>query len=439
MVTRIKLRRDTAANWTAQNPILAAGEPGLETDTGKIKYGNGVGRWNTIEHTGGDALTNVGAITVQTGDADRWLVRLRKEDDTIQPSTNTGVIVYSTNYDSEGNVFVLAKINLTDDNVAAFKFTSAGELIWKTIFNQADNFYSEGHAAVTLTDDIVFCLGNETTNVIIVKLNGETGAIEFSQEVVLGLYYNIASIAVDSTGNIIIAGNDEADGVEQARGLIVKLSSTAGTITWQTTLTVENDDTRFRAVAVDFNNDVVVTGTTYVATPGGVNATEEVIVVAKFAAATGTIIWQKTVALEEVKFGVGVGLSLDSLGNIYVCGALLVANPDSDTPWDNKNSNAVVVFKMTAAGVVSWDRRIGPGPCDWVGVSTAVGSDGDLYLYGSTYQYRADAGVDYNDGIYDQSLILARYNKTTGAVVWQSYFNNPNASRSCGCGESFAV
>ncbi len=435
MVTRIKLRRDTAANWTAQNPILAAGEPGLETDTGKIKYGNGVGRWNTIEHTGGDALTNVGAITVQTGDADRWLVRLRKEDDTIQPSTNTGVIVYSTNYDSEGNVFVLAKIDLTDYNIAAFKFTSAGELIWKTIFNQADNFYNEGHAAVTLTDDIVFCLGNETTNVIVVKLNGETGAIEFSQEVVLGLYYNIASIAVDSIGNIIIAGNDEAEGIEQARGLIVKLSSTAGTIIWQTTLIVDNDDTRFRAVAVDFNNDVVVTGTTYVPTPGGVNPTQEVIVVAKVAAATGTIIWQKTVALEEVKFGVGVGLSLDSLGNIYVCGALLVANPDSDTPWDNKNSNAVIVFKMTAAGVIAWDRRIGPGPCDWVGVSTAVGSDGDLYLYGSTYQYRADAGVDYDNGIYDQSLILARYNKTTGAVVWQSYFNNPNAQEALGFNE----
>lgn len=435
MTTRIKLRRDTAANWTATNPILAAGEPGLETDTGKIKYGNGVSHWNTIEHIGGDALTNTGDITVQTGDADRWLVRLRKEDETTQPGVNTGVVVYSTNYDSEGNVFVLAKIDLTEDNIAAFKFTSAGELIWKTLFNPEDNFYSEGHAAVTPTGDIVFCLGNESTSVTVVKLNGETGAITVSQEVVLGLYFNISSVAVDSTGNIIIAGNDEVEGVEQNRGLIVKLSSTAGTILWQTILTVDNDSTRFHAVAVDFNNDVVVTGTTYVATPGGIYETEEVIVVAKFAGTDGEIIWQKTVALEEVSFGVGVGLSLDSLGNIYVCGTLRVGDPEANNPWGGLSSNAAVVFKMTATGAVAWDRRIGPGPCAWVGVSTAVGSDGDLYVYASTYQRRANTGVNYNTGNYDQTLILARYNKTTGAVVWQSYFNNPTAQEVPGYGD----
>mgnify|MGYP000405730127 CR=1 FL=1 len=434
MTTRIKLRRDTAANWTTTNPILAAGEPGLETDTGKIKYGNGVSRWNTIEHTGGDALTNVGAITVQTGDADRWLVRLRQEDDITQPDVNIGVIVYSTNYDSNGNVIVLASIDLTVDNIAAFKFTSAGELVWKTILNPEDNFYNAGHAAVTPTNDIVFCLGNESVNVIVVKLNGETGAVEFSQEVELGLYHGIDSVAVDSTGNIIIAGTDRVENTEQDLGLIVKLSGTAGAILWQTTLAVDNNDTRFLAAAVDFNNDVIVTGSTYVATPDGVNATEEVIVVAKFAGTDGEIIWQKTVALEVVRLGIGVGLSLDSVGNIYVCGSLLVANPEADIPGDNKNSNAAVVFKMSAAGVIAWDRRIGPGPCSWVGVSTAVGSDGDLYLYGATYQRRINADVNSNNGNYDQSLILARFNKTTGAVVWQSYFNNPNAQETPGFG-----
>ena len=49
MTTRIKLRRDTAANWLDANPILAAGEPGLETDTGKIKYGDGVTHWARLD------------------------------------------------------------------------------------------------------------------------------------------------------------------------------------------------------------------------------------------------------------------------------------------------------------------------------------------------------------------------------------------------------
>lgn len=46
----IKLRRDTAAAWAAANPVLSAGEPGLETDTDLIKYGDGVTAWNSLDY-----------------------------------------------------------------------------------------------------------------------------------------------------------------------------------------------------------------------------------------------------------------------------------------------------------------------------------------------------------------------------------------------------
>lgn len=39
---------DTAANWTTNNPVLMAGEIGVEQDTGFIKIGNGVSSWNTL-------------------------------------------------------------------------------------------------------------------------------------------------------------------------------------------------------------------------------------------------------------------------------------------------------------------------------------------------------------------------------------------------------
>jgi hypothetical protein len=45
MSTKILFRRDTAANWTAINPVLLPGEIGIETDTYKFKIGNG-SRWN---------------------------------------------------------------------------------------------------------------------------------------------------------------------------------------------------------------------------------------------------------------------------------------------------------------------------------------------------------------------------------------------------------
>jgi len=43
---RIQLRRDTAANWVSNNPILLSGELGIETDSLKFKIGNG-SRWNS--------------------------------------------------------------------------------------------------------------------------------------------------------------------------------------------------------------------------------------------------------------------------------------------------------------------------------------------------------------------------------------------------------
>ena len=48
--TVIKFRRDTAANWTSTNPVLASGEAGLETDTGLLKYGNGTSSWTALSY-----------------------------------------------------------------------------------------------------------------------------------------------------------------------------------------------------------------------------------------------------------------------------------------------------------------------------------------------------------------------------------------------------
>ena len=41
MTSRLQQRRDTAANWTSNNPTLAAGEIGLETNTNLFKVGDG--------------------------------------------------------------------------------------------------------------------------------------------------------------------------------------------------------------------------------------------------------------------------------------------------------------------------------------------------------------------------------------------------------------
>lgn len=50
MSVQIQLRNGTASQWTSANPVLAAGEVGVETDTKKLKVGNGSTVWNSLTY-----------------------------------------------------------------------------------------------------------------------------------------------------------------------------------------------------------------------------------------------------------------------------------------------------------------------------------------------------------------------------------------------------
>lgn len=65
-MTKIIQRHDTAANWTAVNPVLAAGEMGVETDTNKFKFGDGVTAWNSLSYAAGEGGSGSGTTLTST-------------------------------------------------------------------------------------------------------------------------------------------------------------------------------------------------------------------------------------------------------------------------------------------------------------------------------------------------------------------------------------
>lgn len=62
MANKIQWRRDTAANWTAVNPVLSEGMPGYEKDTGRLKIGDGVTPWTSLPYSF-EGVTDHGALT----------------------------------------------------------------------------------------------------------------------------------------------------------------------------------------------------------------------------------------------------------------------------------------------------------------------------------------------------------------------------------------
>ena len=82
MPQQIILRRGLATAWTAANPVLLPGEPGVESDTGKIKIGNTAGdAWNDLPYVNQDIppipvnladLADVSSTVPSTGQVLKW-------------------------------------------------------------------------------------------------------------------------------------------------------------------------------------------------------------------------------------------------------------------------------------------------------------------------------------------------------------------------------
>ena len=61
MADIIQIRRDTSANWTSANPVMAQGELGIETNTNKVKAGDGSTAWSSLTY-----LIDVGSYLTAT-------------------------------------------------------------------------------------------------------------------------------------------------------------------------------------------------------------------------------------------------------------------------------------------------------------------------------------------------------------------------------------
>lgn len=84
--TIIQFRNDTAANWTSNNPILALGEMGLETNTNKFKFGDGSTAWNSLGYVNTGGSFKYGLYTLSANQTSNFAAGNHIEFDTCQGS-----------------------------------------------------------------------------------------------------------------------------------------------------------------------------------------------------------------------------------------------------------------------------------------------------------------------------------------------------------------
>lgn len=60
----LKLRRDYSWRWEIENPVLAPGEPGVESNTGRFKIGDGYKSWTELDYFTPDSPTDASNATL---------------------------------------------------------------------------------------------------------------------------------------------------------------------------------------------------------------------------------------------------------------------------------------------------------------------------------------------------------------------------------------
>jgi hypothetical protein len=136
MASIIQIRRDTASNWTSANPTLAQGELGIETDTLKVKAGDGSTAWTSASY-----LIDTGGYAAYSDTTANFTGALQKSGSPVVTAAYTGDV------DVTGELIV----DSYNETYAAVTSTANAT----TVNCEAGNAFSH-----TLTENTTFTFSN---------------------------------------------------------------------------------------------------------------------------------------------------------------------------------------------------------------------------------------------------------------------------------------
>ena len=253
MAVKFQLRRDTAANWAAENTVLDLGEPGFEIDTRKLKIGDGSTGWNTLDYTiiqEFSELTNKPTtiagygITDAASSADAALAQTALQSGDlfdVQGSVfgdDSTILVDAVNNkligEVLGTVSSLANqttTNLTEGTNEYFTQTRArGSVSVTDAGGDGSLGYDDSTGVITYTGPSAaevrahFSNGTGVTitngEVAVGQAIGTGDSVSFNNATLTGYLRGPASFTIDpaahgdDTGTLIIAGNLQVDGTQ---------------------------------------------------------------------------------------------------------------------------------------------------------------------------------------------------------------------------------
>jgi hypothetical protein len=229
-------------------------------------------------------------------------------------------------------------------------------------------------------------------------------------------------VVVDSSNNIYVSGwtwggldGNTSSGEYDA--FLVKYDS-SGTKQWTKQFGTSESDFA-RAVAVDSENNIYITGYTKGGLDGNSNSGNEDIFLVKYNS-SGTKQWtrQRGTSLVEI----GYGIAADSENNIFVIGHTF-GGLDGNT---NLGYRDVFLIKYNSVGNKLWTKQLGTANGDF-GEGVVADSLNNIYISGWT----GGSFSGYTNEGSSQDIFLVKYN-SNGVKLWTKQFGTSESDRGFG-------
>ncbi len=335
-------------------------------------------------------------------------------EQTYDGSATTGAAARAVVVDGAGNVVVAGVSGSHFDSFGTSKndyYTAKyaavdGTLLWERRGPAiTDTWENPAHLAVDGNGDIVvtgYSWNNETRfDYYTAKYAAADGALLWEKRYNSPAnQYDIAkAVAVDGSGNIVVTGYSWSKGGEYDY-YTAKYAALDGTLLWEKRYNgPANSDDAAKAVAVDSNGNVVVTGYSW-------NVTNGTYYTAKYAAADGALLWERRgPAIREIwQNPAKLTVAADGSGNVVVSG----------TSYKGTISHFYTAKYAAADGALLWERRYN-GPANRSDSANAVAVDGigNVLVTG------------YSSNGTDNDYYTVKYAAADGALLWEKRYSGP--------------
>ncbi len=336
-----------------------------------------------------------------------------------QPSTTLWTQDYSGNVlgnetlngvttDAAGDVFTIGTVPVPgrDLDIVVRHYTPDGTLVWSSVYDGAFHGEDRGLGISRGPNGVILAIGYETqmnsAKDVWVRAYTTEGAINWTRKYGGGLNLDDIgySAAANAAGEVFFAATAQVAGGQGKDIFISKVSGFNGTPVVSYTINGSgNLDDEGLGIAVDVNNDILVTGYTRTATSADVWVRKY-----KDNGNNFTILWTKTFNGAANSTDFGASITTDAAANVVVAGVETVANQGTNG-W---------IRKYDPAGNILWTQTYdGPAHLDDSARGVAIDASGNILV----------GGIETMAGGMTDGWVR-RYT-SAGATVWTSPFNGP--------------